>query len=114
MAEEKEANSKPQGNAFKTWLKFFFFKLGEKAVFKVMTKVLAKVGLSLTGPIGWIASLFADKILKKVWQLFWAGVTFAKEFFQTKKEVKDYKDVVNKPGATAEEIKDAGKDFLSS
>ncbi len=91
-------------------IKQIFFKVGNSFI----VKLLIRAGLSVTGPVGWIASFFIDKILKKAWVYVMRGWNWISEKRETKKELKEYDDKINKPDATEREIKDAQKDFLSS
>lgn len=106
--------SDKKGAGIPEWVKAGFFKLGNHFAVKFLTKLLARIGLGLSGPIGWIASFFIDKLLKRVWALVVKTVIRKQEQKETAKELKEYDDKISKPGATAEEIKDAGKDFLTS
>ena len=92
------------------WVKELFFKFGSS----VITKGLVRIGLKMVGPVGWVASFFIDWVLKKAWPVVVRVVVGLVEKKETAKELKDYGDKINKPDATAEEIKDAGKDMLSS
>lgn len=100
--------------AIPVWLKEGFFRLGNHFLVKLLTRVLAKIGLGFAGPIGWIASFFIEKILKVVWGLVVIAYHKIFEKIETEKEVKKYEGVVNKPDATTEEKANAGKDFLNS
>lgn len=97
-----------------SWLKTAFFKVGNHFAVKFVTKLLARIGLGLSGPVGWVASFLIEKVLKKAW--YWVAVGYHKitEYYQTKKELKKYKETINKPGATPEEIADAADDFITS
>lgn len=108
MGEEKK------GAGIPSWMKDMFFKAGNHFITKALVKVVAKVGLSLSGPLGWLASFFIDKILRKLWDGVVYVWTWFAEKLETRRELKKYREQIDKPGATPEEIKDAGKDFLSS
>lgn len=96
------------------WIKSGFFKIGNHFAVKFLTKLLAKIGLGFSGPVGWIASFLIEKVLKKAWFYISKFAIRKLEEKETAEELKVYDDKINKPGATPEEIKDAGKDFLSS
>lgn len=108
MAGEKKGAGIPE--SVKSW----FLKFAEHELMQAFIKVLAKVGLGLTGPFAWLASFFIDKVVLKVWNFCIRGYINILEYFQTKKEVEEYKDGINKPNASADEISHEGDEFLSS
>lgn len=98
-------------NMPKEWAKLLFFKLGEN----FLMKALVRVGLSMTGPVGWVVSLVIDKVLKSGWQYgYGAWMTYVWAPIKAKRDAKKVKDVINKPGATPEEIANASDDFMRS
>lgn len=79
-------------------------------------KLLKSFGVKFfAGLAGWQAWLI-DLILNKAWKLFVQAWKKALKTLETKKEIKDelkkYEDKINKPNATEEEIRDAGRDFI--
>src|SRR5688500_15800550 len=106
MSEKEEATI--------SWIKSLFFKAGNHFAVKLITKFLLRFGLNLWGPFGWVASFFIAKVLKKVWAFGIRLYFHWSEDRETKKEVKEYSDKINKPNATVEEVGDAGKNFLES
>jgi len=102
MAEQKEV--------IPAWIKTLYFKFATNFIIKM----LARFGLRLAGPLGWIASFFIENILKKGWELIVKLTIWKEEEIETAKELKEYKKTINKEGVNAEAIKEAGKDFLSS
>jgi len=108
MSEQKKDAGIP--SQFKAWV----FNLSKTWLMKLLAKGLARIGLSLSGPIGWIASFLVEKVLKKIGKVLKRAYIFFAEQKETEKEVKEYKKEINAPDATKEEISNEGSKFLSS
>lgn len=65
-----------------------------------------------TGFLGWLAGIFVNKAFELARKLIRRKVVETEAAEESKQELKEYDKKINKPGATAEEIKDAGKEFL--
>jgi hypothetical protein len=94
--------------------KELFFKYGKQQ----LIKLIAKTGLKLTGAWGWVASFFADKVLKYVWPYIVDGAHILKTKFkkevreeQQKGSVEKVEQVFENPKATPAEKGKAYEEF---
>lgn len=93
----------------------------KSAISAFIMKYLSRAGVAVSGPLGWILSLFVDRfaiwVEKKITVLAkWIKDSIA-EKKQTKEDEKNeqnYIDVINKPDKTEQQIDDATSDFLNS
>lgn len=86
----------------------------------IRTKIinaLIGLGLKMTGPIGIIASFFIGKFSEYAWKfLYKLGVkskNAIEEKIESEEELKEYKEKINDEAAKPEDIKNAGRDFLT-
>ena len=95
------------------YIKGLFFKFVKTQAMKV----LISAGLKVTGPVGMIASIAISKFTKMLWKvLYKMGVrqkNQIEEKLETAKEFKENDEKINDPNATPEDIKNAGKDFIT-
>jgi hypothetical protein len=78
--------------------------------------LLKKVGVSLSGPIGWLVSLFVDKIAVWVQEMIRRTIVNIKEKFRAKKDEKNeqkYQEVLNSDNKTEQDIDNATDDLLN-
>lgn len=78
--------------------------------------LLKRIGVSSSGPVGWLASLFVDKFL--VWLREAAKQVYdrAKEAMRTKKDEKNeqkYQEVLNSDNKTEQDIDSVTDDLLN-
>lgn len=92
-----------------------------KAISAIIMKFLARAGVAVTGPIGWVLSLFVDRFV--IWLeknlSHYAKVIgdMWKNNQQTKKDEKNeqiYNEVINSETKTEADIDNATSDFLNS
>lgn len=108
--DQKKKFTKALVESIKAW--FFSAAKGK------IIQILVAAGLRMTGPIGWIASLVINKVLSALWAVAYKfGIKKKNEIaekIETQKELKEYAEKIEDPNASAEDIKKAGKDFISS
>lgn len=75
-------------------------------------------GLKATAGLSGFQAWLANMILNVLWKWAQTKIKKLKTYFTTKKQneegLKKYEEQINKPEATPEDIKKAGKDFLQS
>lgn len=95
------------------YIKGLFFKFIKTQAMKA----LVSAGLKVTGPIGMIASIAISKFSKLLWKVLYKfGVrkkNQIQEKLETQEELKQYTEKLNDPKSTPEDIKNAGRDFLT-
>lgn len=100
-------------NLLMNYLKGLFFKVIRTQVIKA----LIGAGLKMTGPIGVFASFLIGKFSEYAWKfLYKLGVqskNAIEEKIESDKELKEYKEKINDEAAKPEDIKNAGRDFLT-
>lgn len=79
----------------------------------IIKSLVVKTLLKLAGFRAWVASLFFNY----VWKHIMIAIKKMRNSAQTKKEIenelKDYKEVINDPKSTADDIKNAGSDLIN-
>lgn len=104
----KESNS-----PLVVYIKGIFFKL----VRTQAVKAIISAGLKMSGPVGIIANIVIGKLSKIAWEILYKlGVKYKNqvdEKIQTAKELKEYKEKISNENSTPEDIKNAGRDFLT-
>lgn len=78
--------------------------------------LLKRVGVSVSGPIGWLVSLFVDKFLVWLQEMGRRIVVNTKEKFRQKKDEKNeqkYQEVLNSDNKTEQDIDNATDDLLN-
>ena len=104
---------KESTNPLVVYIKGLFFKFVKTQAMKAMISA----GLRVSGPVGIIASIAISKFTKMLWKaLYKMGVrkkNQIQEKIETAKELKEYEDKINDPNAKPEDIKNAGKDFIT-
>jgi hypothetical protein len=78
------------------------------ALEELFKAVLFKATSGLVGWRAWLAKLLIKYALKAVRRL----INYAKVSKEVKENLKKYEKVINDPNATADDIADAGDDFL--
>ncbi len=100
-------------NLLMEYVKGLFFKF----IRTQAMKALIGAGLKMTGPIGVFASFLIGKVSEYLWKfLYKLGVKTKNaidEKIETEKELKEYKEKINDEAAKPEDIKNAGRDFLT-
>ncbi len=78
--------------------------------------LLKRVGVSVSGPIGWLVSLFVDKFLVWLQEMGRRIIVNTKEKFRQKKDEKNeqkYQEVLNSDNKTEQDIDNATDDLLN-
>lgn len=78
--------------------------------------LLKRVGVSVSGPVGWLVSLFVDKILVWLQEMGRRIIVNIKEKFRQKKDEKNeqkYQEVLNSDNKTEQDIDNATDDLLN-
>lgn len=95
------------------YIKGLFFKLIRTQVMRL----LISLGLKMTGPVGIFASFVIKKLSEYLWRIVYKlGIktkNSIEEKIETAKEQKEYEEKIHKPEAKPEDIRDAGRDFLT-
>lgn len=108
MAKELSQGISVSDEALISTVKAYFFKfIKTRAI-----KYLIGLGVNMTGLVGWIATLVIDKVSKLLWKVARKIGIQIEEKIETQKELKEYENKIN--NSTPEDVKKAGKDFLSN
>lgn len=95
------------------YIKGLFFKFVKTQAIKAAISA----GLKVTGPVGIVLNIFISKAAKAMWKLLYKmGVrkkNQIQEKLETQEELKQYTEKLNDPKSTPEDIKNAGRDFLT-
>lgn len=82
--------------------------------------LLKKAGVALSGPLGWLASLFIDKLIsflfekgKELFIYLKDKITNALERRVDEKNSAKYEETLSKPGKSESDIDSATSDFLN-
>jgi hypothetical protein len=85
-----------------------------KAFRDLLISNIVKLGLKASGFAAFAYSLVLKYAYKFMFEYLRREKLHYEEKKETAKEKEKYEEIINKPGATNEEIRDAGKDFLNS
>lgn len=78
--------------------------------------LLKRVGVSVSGPVGWLVSLFVDKFLVWLQEMGRRIIVSIKENLRAKKDEKNeqkYQEVLNSDNKTEQDIDNATDDLLN-
>lgn len=84
-----------------------------KAALDIIKKYLVTQVLRLAGLKAWIANIVFNVIIKKIVKWYNDLMNLLENKKEEKENLNEYKDVVNEPSKTKEDIKDAGRKFLN-
>lgn len=80
---------------------------------KYLTNIIVRVALKLSGPLGWIASIFVNKYTKKICIEIYYWLREGKDTIVAWWVTKKYDKIVKDKDATREERRSAEDDFIN-